>query len=378
MSPIQVNHNISQKNIKPKPSCQLNMKKKVSPSFQTNKRNNKIKSTSSSQSIPTNSLLQKKNNVDNNHNYTPKINNNIMFNTLNLSIKNNNYSIETNPNELKRSGNSNKRVYQKVNIKELENKLTQLEEDKEKLISKVKEQENTIHLLKKERDKLVLQLKEEYQLREKTDEKLDKLMESQNQLILVLKIIELKGVNIDEIIDQWNKDIEEEEQKQLNKNSNTVNSSYVDNDNESYSSIELDSAALIPINLTECEEMPKQSYTYSNIPKLDFDKLKRNKATKKTYENLLNKDNNCNNKIIDIQNIKNSSMSSAKNSRNVSKLSKKNQQHNMKDSNRHNRLKSAILGNNKEVKSSIEIIANKNLNKKKKCITVNLNSKKDK
>ena len=45
MSPIQVNHNISQKNIKPKPSCQLNMKKKVSPSFQTNKRNNKIKST---------------------------------------------------------------------------------------------------------------------------------------------------------------------------------------------------------------------------------------------------------------------------------------------------------------------------------------------
>ena len=277
-----------------------------------------------------------------------------MFNTLNLSIKNNNYSIETNNPEIKSTESLFVKKKESAEQRTLDERINQLEDDKEKLLIKIKEMENTICVLNKEKEKLKTKFNNEHVLKKKTEEKLEKVLDDQNQLILVLKIIEQKGIDIEEIIDEWNKEVEQEEE-QHHVYSNTTNNEH--KFSESYSSIELDSSVLVPINVTEEN---KRCYTYSNIPKLDFDKLKRRN------EHTINRETNHN--II----IK----STLSGDNNKHKHITYNKQPNI-NSNLHNKLKSAILGNDRQTKTAIELMtSNAPLLKKKNPFIISLNHNK--
>ena len=82
------------------------------------------------------------------------------------------------------------------------------------------EQKEIINQLTQEKEKLVNELKEGKESKNILKEKYDKLKENQDQLIMLLKLVEKEGVNLENIITKWNSQMDEEEDGEKNGNSN--------------------------------------------------------------------------------------------------------------------------------------------------------------
>ena len=114
----------------------------------------------------------------------------------------------------------------------------------------------------------------------KINQKIEAHQENQEQLIMLVKIIQKSGVDVEELIDKWNNEIDLENNNSISCNSNNNitnnNESYTDSINELNSKI--DPSSFIPINI---EEPHINKKVFNGIPKLNFDILKNNKDNNK-------------------------------------------------------------------------------------------------
>lgn len=146
--------------------------------------------------------------------------------------------------------------------------LMKVQREKEELLQKNKEQKKLISKLLSDNDKNERKL---YQMREYNRElklTIQDLKENESQLLLLIKIIGDKGIDIEEIIDKWN-----EEVKKNQKNENE--SSFLNNIDST--SNRINDSSFVPITIDEEKENKVKN---SNVPKLNFNFLHK-KVVKK-------------------------------------------------------------------------------------------------
>lgn len=150
--------------------------------------------------------------------------------------------------------------------------MSNLKKDKEQLANTINSQKKFIEKIVRDNEKLEEEIN---RLREKNNKiyaKYESLKENQNQLILLLKIIEKNGINLEEIIDKWNEQVEENE-AELDKSKSS------DEEEKMLTEVALNyknESNTIPANKTS---------GVINIPKLKFDKIFKNQETTKTKNN---------------------------------------------------------------------------------------------
>lgn len=190
--------------------------------------------------------------------------NNYIINTLNVSEKN-----------FLRSGISSAKPQKSVQKirKDYESEINKLIKEKEECESTIKKQQKLIQKLKEDNDKLDNRITSIEIENEKISKKIEIHQENQEQLIMLVKIVQKSGVDVESLIDKWNNEIEmennEEKEKFNNYNNNNESESLTDSINELNSKI--DPSSFIPINI---EEPHINKKVMKGIPKLNFDIIK--------------------------------------------------------------------------------------------------------
>ena len=132
----------------------------------------------------------------------------VMINKPYKSINTNNYIINTlNVSEKNFANNS---VMDKKN---LEKDFNKYKKEKEELDNKIKEQKSNIEKLIERNKKLDEKFNEVSQENTTLKKKYSSLKENQEQLIMLIKIIQENGIDVDGLIDKWNNEVEMEEKK---------------------------------------------------------------------------------------------------------------------------------------------------------------------
>jgi len=160
-------------------------------------------------------------------------------------------------------------------IKDYENKINKLIKQKEESANLIKKQQKLIQKIIEDNQKLENKIKDIEDENNKISNKIKNLKENQEQLVLLLRIIKNKGVDIEEFIDNWNDEVEKEN---INKGKESNNSRDIyDSFNELNNKV--DTASFIPINIDNPLVNKK---IFKGIPKLDFSIIRNyNKQTNK-------------------------------------------------------------------------------------------------
>lgn len=281
------------------------------------KPNNYIKyneNTNKSNNINT-SINNKTNQFNNNHN----INSNYIYNSINTHNSSNSHIIKNNFKimDIKRKNqnsnhinNSNKSsnpintfIINTLNVTEKEflgkristsnpqkystyiknknyhNELNKLKKETDESQNIVKKQKKLIEKLEEDNQKLENEIKKIYNENKKIKQKIEINQENQEQLIMLVKIVQKSGINVEEMIDKWNEEVEMENNnsKIINKSNDSKNNeSLTDSYNELNSNI--DPSSFIPINIEKPQINKK---VFNGIPKLNFEILKNNKRNNK-------------------------------------------------------------------------------------------------
>ena len=146
--------------------------------------------------------------------------------------------------------------------------LMKVQREKEELLQKNKEQKKLISKLLSDNDKNERKL---YQMREYNRElklTIQDLKENESQLLLLIKIIGDKGIDIEEIIDKWNEEVKKNQE-------NKSESSFLNNIDST--SNRINDSSFVPITIDEEKENKVKN---SNVPKLNFNFLHK-KVVKK-------------------------------------------------------------------------------------------------
>lgn len=206
----------------------------------------------------------------NNKHYKSINTNNYIINTLNLSEKNF-INTSSQPHKLIQSANLESELNKYKKEKE---ELQKLHHKHERLIEKLAEDNKSLS------DKINIIQQENSKLRKK----ISVYKENQEQLIMLVKIIQQNGVDVEKLIDKWNNEIENESESAKRISTDDNNISYSDSLNELNSKI--DCSSFIPITVGEPQKTKK---IFVGIPKLNFDMIKNNTITKKKKEQYQNK-----------------------------------------------------------------------------------------
>ena len=158
----------------------------------------------------------------------------------------------------------------KIN-KDYENEINKLIKEKEDCENTIKKQQRLIQKFEEDNEKLENKIKSIEHENKKINQKIELHQENQEQLIMLVKIVQRSGVNVEELIDKWNNEVEMENNSTVTNNSNNNNESYTDSINESNSKI--DPSSFIPINI---EEPKVNKKVFAGIPRLNFDIIKNN------------------------------------------------------------------------------------------------------
>jgi hypothetical protein len=201
--------------------------------------------------------------------------NNYIINTINLSEK----------NYINNSAQVHK-VIQRNYTEEL-NKCRKEREDLKKIYQK---HERLIEKLMEDNKNLSDKIGNIQQENNKLNKKINVYKENQEQLVMLVKIIQQNGVDIEELIDRWNNDIENEEENNSKEKVEEINSKSLVLDSLNELNDKIDCSSFIPITVQEKKEEKK--IKVSGVPKLNFDLLKNNYNP----ENRNNHKNNQNNK----------------------------------------------------------------------------------
>ena len=185
----------------------------------------------------------------------------VMINKPYKSINTNNYIINTlNVSEKNFANNS---VIDKKNLEKGYNKY---KKEKEELDNKIKEQKLSIEKLIERNKKLDDKFNEVSQENSSLKKKYGALKENQEQLIMLIKIIQENGVDVDSLIDKWNNEVEMENRQ--NEGGDTDNTKSVDieivNEHKKYE--------FLPITV---DNSKKSKNVIKGVPKLNFEGLKK-------------------------------------------------------------------------------------------------------
>ena len=185
----------------------------------------------------------------------------VMINKPYKSINTNNYIINTlNVSEKNFANNS------VIDKKNLEKDYNKYKKEKEEFDNKIKEQKLSIEKLIERNKKLDDKFNEVSQENSSLKKKYGALKENQEQLIMLIKIIQENGVDVDSLIDKWNNEVEMENRQ--NEGGDTDNTKSVDieivNEHKKYE--------FLPITV---DNSKKSKNVIKGVPKLNFEGLKK-------------------------------------------------------------------------------------------------------
>ena len=207
------------------------------------------------------------------------------------SINTNNYIINTLNLSEKKIINSS--LDKQNETMDLEINIKKLRKEKDELEKKSAAQKKLIQKLIEDNEKLDNKFNEVYEDNIRLKNKLNGYKDTQDQLIMLIKLVQKTGVDVEGIIDKWNNEVENENNKEennVNENENDNKSAFTDIQN-TYE-YKLDSS-FTPITI---DENPKEKNEKVEIvPKLNFANLHnriRNNDNKK-----YNKENNNNENV---------------------------------------------------------------------------------
>ena len=225
-----------------------------------------------------NNKLQRNNcNNKNKNNQIKSINtNNYIINTFNLSEKN-----YINSNTQTQKSLHRNFTEELAKFKKEKEALNQLNQKHSKLIEKLMEDNKNLN------DKIDI-IKEE---NTKLKQRIKNYKENQEQLVMLVKIIQKSGVDIENVIDKWNHEIEEEEEKEDEEKEKEEEDE--DNNEEkigksmSYDSMndldgKIDCSSFIPIIMKE--KKPEKVIKVKDVPKLNFDAIKKKQQEKNDFK----------------------------------------------------------------------------------------------
>lgn len=188
----------------------------------------------------------------------------VMINKPYKSINTNNYIINTlNVSEKNFANNS---VMDKKN---LEKDFIKYKKEKEELDNKIKEQKSNIEKLIERNKKLDEKFNEVSQENTTLKKKYSSLKENQEQLIMLIKIIQENGIDVDGLIDKWNNEVEMEEKNAAGGGlGEPANTKSVDAEMNK----EQEKLEFLPITV---ENSLKSRSIIKGVPKLNFEVLKK-------------------------------------------------------------------------------------------------------
>ena len=185
----------------------------------------------------------------------------VMINKPYKSINTNNYIINTlNVSEKNFTNNS------ALEKKNYEKDINMYKKEKEELDTKIKEQKGFIEQLIEKNKKLDEKYNDVSQENINIKKKYNNLKENQEQLVMLIKIIQENGVDVDGLIDKWNNDIENEEKE--NNESELTKSMDLEmiKEHEKYE--------FLPITV---DNSKKSKSIIKGVPKLNFDAINKSK-----------------------------------------------------------------------------------------------------
>ena len=215
------------------------------------------------------------------------------------SINTNNYTINTFNLSEKNYINSNTQT-QKSLQRNFTEELTKFNKEKEALKQANQKHSKLIEKLIEDNKNLNEKINTIQEENAKLKQRIKNYKENQDQLVMLVKIIQNSGVDIENIINAWNNEVEEEEKEEEEEEDNNdekiSKSMTVDSMNDLNGKI--DCSSFIPIIMKE--KKPENVLKVTGIPKLNFDviknkqqeknnlKKKHNKNKKKVFDNNLN------------------------------------------------------------------------------------------
>ena len=185
----------------------------------------------------------------------------VMINKPYKSINTNNYIINTLNVSEKNFGNNSV-----IDKKNLEKDYNKYKKEKEDLNNKIKEQKSNIEKLIERNKKLDEKFNDVSQENNNLKKKYGSLKENQEQLIMLIKIIQENGVDVDGLIDKWNNEVEMEERQAAGgdlENTKSVDIEMI-KEHEKYE--------FLPITV---DNSKKSRSNIKGVPKLNFDAIKK-------------------------------------------------------------------------------------------------------
>jgi hypothetical protein len=189
----------------------------------------------------------------------------VMINKPYKSINTNNYIINTlNVSEKNFANNS----AMDKDKKTFEKDINKYKKEKEELSNKIKEQKSHIESLMEKNKQLDEKFNEVNQENINIKKKYNTLKENQEQLIMLIKIIQENGVDVDGLIDKWNNEIEMEEKEGGGEESDHNKSVDIEmiKEHQKYE--------FLPITV---DNNKKTKNVIKGVPKLNFDAIKQSK-----------------------------------------------------------------------------------------------------
>ncbi len=230
----------------------INQEKTIEQNNEEKKISNNSNYQTSSQFLKYKTLKPYLNKSNNSKTFKSINTNNYIINTLNLSEKKiiNNTSLEP----------QNETVDFDSNYKKLR-------KEKEELEKKVSAQKKLIKKLVEDNEKLDNRYTEVFEENIKLRNALAVYKDTQEQLIILVKLVQKNGVDVESIIDKWNNEVENEEN-----NSEVISQnkdfSYISDKDNIKDKID---HSFTPITINE--NKPTNVTKVSNIPKLNFSNL---------------------------------------------------------------------------------------------------------
>ena len=198
--------------------------------------------------------------------------NTYIINTLNVSEK-----------EFLKTGISNSKP-QKVPYEQgidYQSEINKLIKEKEEDKSTIKKQRKLIEKFEEDNDILENKINLIIQENKKIKTKIKNYLENQEQLIMLVKIVQKSGVDVETLIDKWNNEVENMNSEEENEMQSEYKESTSDEINELNGKI--DPSSFIPINI-EKPQINKKVFT--GIPKLNFSNINNKQDSKKQkYKN---------------------------------------------------------------------------------------------
>ena len=189
--------------------------------------------------------------------------NNYIINTLNVSGKNILHSNISSAKQQKSKSNK---------IPDFENEINKVQKEKEEMENILKKHEKLIKKLEEENQNLEDKINLIIDENKKINKKINIHQENQDQLVMLVKIVQKSGVDVEKLIDKWNNEVDMENDNTNNDNGNDI---IVSSISESINDLDgkVDPSSFIPINI---EKPAINKKVFKGIPRLNFGVINNN------------------------------------------------------------------------------------------------------